>query len=73
MYLTDETMDEIGYEITQYAAMDGRDDIERFVTESDYERVTECEHPYGVSTFELHRWTFECTTGNCDYVVEVLR
>lgn len=71
-YLTDETMDEIGYEIAQFAAMDGMDDIERFVPLNAYERVNECEHPYGIETFEPTRWTFECTTGECNYVTEVL-
>ena len=68
-YLTDETMDEIGYEIAQYAAMDGRDDTERFVSESDFERVTECDHYFGEWRDYFGRSEFECS--ECGFYKEV--
>lgn len=76
MFLTDETMDEFGaaYDEVRYAVIDGIETIERFVSESDYYRPTECDHAFGYWTnhgsveYGIVA-TFECT--ECNYVREV--
>lgn len=46
MFITDETMQEMDYEMAQFRAMSGIDDIERFVSERDME-LADCVHEFG--------------------------